>query len=184
MEKTANISGKTYAAWANAVLIPVKQHVVCCGILPVAVATFGGAAAAEVLHTPVAELAMGITVPPLVTYGVMWTEQKIHDWRDRKAAQKQDASLQECAVENAECCTCSHHSLTRKNFLKQTALGYVFYAAAHFLLPHHHDHGGVHEGHDHMHDHPHDYHEHGKDCDHHHDEKAVYFGKKQAALLR
>lgn len=179
MEKTIKMSGKSHAAWANIVLIPVKQHFVCCGVLPVALSTFGGAAAAEFLHSPVGEWAMGITVPPVVTYGVMWTEQKIQNWRAQRAAQKQ-ASVQECAVENAQCCACDHKTLTRKNYMKQTALGYVFYAAAHFLLPHHHDHGAEH-GSDH-HDHPHEHHQ---GCDHtHHDDKVIHFGKKPELSVR
>lgn len=174
------MGGKSYAAWANIVLIPVKQHFVCCGVLPVAVSAFGGAAAAEFLHTAPAELAMGIIVPPVVTYGVMLVEQKIHDRRAKKNAQESACALPETA------CGCSHRTLTRQNFLKQTALGYAFYAAAHFLLPHQHDHG-----HNHGHDHDH----HG-DCQHEHvhsmtphqcdveDEKVIHFGKKPELSLR
>lgn len=114
---------KTKAGWINAFLIPVKQHVVCCGLLPAAVSLAGGSAGAQLLHEPAFELAMGLVVPPVVTYGTMWLEQK---WHDRKGH---------------GCCK----TLTKSNYLKQTALSYLFYAAAAMLMPHDHDHGNRHK---------------------------------------
>ena len=109
---------KSYAGWVNAVLIPVKQHVVCCGLLPLAASALGGSTAA-VLESPAVEIALGVAVPPLVTYGVMWAEQK---WANRTSGPG----------------ACAHKILTLRNYFRQAALSYGIYAAAHFLLPHHH----------------------------------------------
>lgn len=187
------MSGKSYAAWANIVLIPAKQHFFCCGVLPVAVSALGGAGAAEFLHTPEAEITMALVVPPVVTYGVMLAEQKYHDYKARRRAKKtthmHDHEKTDCAADNASC-ACEHKVLTRKNFLKQTALGYAFYAAAYMVLPSH-DHAHCDHDHDHHHNHPHlheQQHEHHEGCDHNHDhthdnDKAVYFWKRNTLAL-
>ena len=109
-------AGHSKAGWINAVLIPVKQHLGCCVLLPVAANAMGGSAAAW-LATPAAEWTLFATVPPLVTYGVMKAEQKIHEIRHRK---KHD-------------CACNAKIMTGKSYLKQTALAYLFYAASHFI---------------------------------------------------
>lgn len=120
----------TKTGWINAVLIPIKQHLGCCVLLPMAANTIGGSAAAW-LATPQAEWTLFAVVPPAVTYGVMKAEQKIHDYRHRHDQ------------------TCDHKILTRKNYLKQAALAYVFYAASH-LLTHH----VLHWGHEHYEEKP------------------------------
>lgn len=179
------------AAWANLVLIPVKQHFFCCGVLPVAVSAVGGVGASEFLHTPAAEIGMFLTVPPVVTFGVMYAEQKYHDYKDRRRAKKQSAKkqvqhdaqydLQHCAKENAGG-ICAHKTLTRKNYLKQSALSYVFYAATYMLFPHTHDHSGhKHDGH--SHDHPHEHHD-GCDHNHGHDHNHNHEHEHEQAYLR
>ena len=109
---------RSRAGWINAVLIPVKQHLGCCVLLPLAANAMGGGASSW-LASEQAEWALFATVPPLVTYGVMQAEQKIHAYRHRN---------------KPTCCT--HTTLTRAGYLKQTALAYLFYAASH-LLTHH-----------------------------------------------
>ncbi|MDB5478755.1 MAG: hypothetical protein JWM96_1250 [Alphaproteobacteria bacterium] len=116
---------KSQAAFFNAVLIPVKQHVLCCGLLPLA-ANFLSGRAGEVLESQAAEIIMAVTVPPVVTYGVLWAEGKWH----RHKAEKHKADM------HKENTCCAHKILTTKNYLFQTGIGYLFYAAAHFLLPH------------------------------------------------
>lgn len=122
-------TAKAKTPWINAILIPVKQHLGCCVLLPLAANTIGGSTAAW-LASEQAEMVLFAVVPPLVTFGVMKVEQKIHD--DRHAKEK--------------CCAHDHGKiLTRKNYLKQAALAYVFYAASHFIThdvlhwDHHHD---------------------------------------------
>ncbi len=117
------------AGWVNAVLMPVKQHIGCCVVLPLAANAMGGGAAAW-LATPQAELALFAVVPPLVTYVVMKAEELIAQRSAKKTSEPT--------------CECAHHatSLTGKNFLNQTAIAYAFYAAAHLLMhdlrPHEH----------------------------------------------
>lgn len=122
-------TAKSYAFVANAVLIPVKQHVICCGVVPALISTGLGGGAAAWLATTGGQVALGLTVPPLVTAAVMWAEQK---WHDITAARKKSA-----------CCGHDHpagRSMTTPNFLRQTALGYAFYAAAAFMTAdHRHD---------------------------------------------
>ncbi len=131
---TNSPASQSKAVWVNAVLIPVKQHVVCCGLLPLAASLAGGSVEAA-LETPAAEMAMFALVPPIVTYGVMWAEQKWHDRQDKKK----------------HACECNK-TLTLKNFFKQTALSYAFYAAAHLLFAHDHKHEhGDHDSKDHDH---------------------------------
>jgi hypothetical protein len=116
-------SKSTKAGWINAVLIPVKQHFVCCGLVPL-IGSLAGGGVSEALESTTGELIMAGVIPPVVTYGVMWAEQKLND---RKS--------------HAHDCACDHtKTLTRKNYFRQTALAYGFYAAAHFLLPHHENH--------------------------------------------
>jgi hypothetical protein len=113
-------SNSTKAGWINAVLIPVKQHLVCCGLVPMAGSLLGGGVAGA-LESNTGEIIMATLIPPVVTYGVMWAEQKINHRRHTSS------------------CECDHpKTLTRKNYFRQTALAYGFYVAAHFLLPHHH----------------------------------------------
>ncbi len=115
------------AGWANALLIPVKQHAFCCVILPPLVNAAFGANAAEMLHSLPGEIALGVVVPPVVTYGTMWAEQKWHDWKRNR----QDS------------CGCREKTLTMRNFIRQTALSYVFYCAtalvSHNIWPHEHE---------------------------------------------
>jgi hypothetical protein len=126
---TPKATTASYAFLANAVLIPVKQHVICCGAVPALVSTGLGGGTGAWLATTGGQVAMGILVPPLVTGAVMWAEQK---WHNRAAARK-----------NATCCGHQHpmnQSLTKANFLRQTALGYAFYAAIMFMTAdHRHD---------------------------------------------
>ena len=124
------------AGWANMLLVPIKQHAFCCGILPPLVTTLFGANAGEMLHSIPAEIGLGLVVPPLVTYGTMAIEQKWHNWKDNRE----------------QTCACKHKTLTWKNFAKQAALSYLFYAATavatHAIWPHeHHDHAPVENNH-------------------------------------
>lgn len=132
---------KSRAGWANMILVPIKQHAFCCGILPPLVTAAFGANAGDMLHSVPGEIILGLTVPPLVTYGTMALEQAWHNRRDTKCEHK------------------SHHkTLTWKNYARQTALSYLFYAATslitHAIWPHdhHHDHEDNHK-HEHGHEH-------------------------------
>lgn len=118
------VAQRSKAGWVNAVLIPVKQHLGCCVLLPLAANALGGGGAAFLASEP-AEWLLFACMPPVVTFGVMKVEQTIHDYRHRK---RHD-------------CACHGKTLTRKNYLKQTGLAYVFYAASH-LLTHHVRHDG------------------------------------------
>lgn len=115
-EKKQGSKTASKAGWINAVLIPVKQHVGCCVLLPLAANAMGGSTAAW-FASEQAEWALFATVPPLVTFGVMKAEQKIHEIRHRK---KHD-------------CACAAKTLTGRSYLKQTALAYLFYAVSHFV---------------------------------------------------
>ena len=119
-------------SWVNAatnlVLVPVKQHAVCCGLLPLAVAAMGSSAAAEWLESYTAEAIMALFLPVLITALVMWGERAWHN----RASNKQPS------------CQCARHRFSWREFGKQVLLGYMFYAvvylAAHTVLPHHHHH--------------------------------------------
>jgi len=118
---TAAQSVKSRAGWINLLLIPVKQHAICCGLVPL-LAVFAGGTLSATLENPKVEMAMDLLFAPLMTFLIMWGEQK---WHDHK-------------VHHHEC-GCGHSKiLTWRNYLMQAALGYVIYAVAHSLLPHHH----------------------------------------------
>jgi len=102
------------AGWVNAVLIPVKQHLVCCGLLPLAASSSGTAGAW--LDSAPGQWAAGLIVPPLMTGAVMLGEQLWH---------------------NASRPGCECKTLTSRNFFRQTALAYAFYAAASLVMPKH-----------------------------------------------
>ena len=120
---------KAKTGWINAVLIPIKQHLGCC-ILPKVVGALTGSSSAlsKTLETPTAECGLFLTVPPLVTWGVMAVEQKMQNRHQTACNMCEEGKI-----------------LTRKNYLKQAALAYVFYAASHFITHdllhwgHHHD---------------------------------------------
>lgn len=135
---SSEYTAKSKAGWVNAILIPVKQHAFCCGVLPPLVTAAFGANAGDMLHSIPGEIALGLIVPPAVTYGTMALEQMLHNRRHKSA---------DHACDNPK-------TLTWQNYLRQTALSYAFYAATslitHALFPHEHkDHDHGHPEHNH-----------------------------------
>lgn len=95
------------AALLNAVLMPLKVHAFCCGVVPVLTSVFGSNFASEKGETPMEKIVTGLVAVPVITFGTILAEKRYHNFKQRHKEHK-----------------CCGHDITLKKFLVNTAVGY------------------------------------------------------------